>query len=211
MVTENNVWREILKFCAWRLISKSFETLHLAGVWRASDAMFWNQTSDARFKNQVSDATFQNLPPDANFRWPCVRRYLILGVYPSWLPPWLKSYSLNYFWSCSPRAWTWFPVLLLKLSYRSPSFYFYQEAAYTRLLNVSMYRMNWTLSVWGGVCVSHCSTKKDHSVRGSVCLTAQPGRAWNKQRIYSPAKCWSNGFSNRGKCLYRYSFIVKAA
>ncbi len=44
-----------------------FEISRLAGVWQASDAMFWNHTSDEKFQNQVSDAAFQNIPPDATF------------------------------------------------------------------------------------------------------------------------------------------------
>ena len=67
MVTQNNVWHRILKSCAWLLISKCyvwlasggrqmqcFETLCLVGVWRVSDAMFWDHTSDTTFQNQAS-------------------------------------------------------------------------------------------------------------------------------------------------------------
>ncbi len=80
MVTEYNAWRMILKSCAWCLISKCcvwrasdwclaqcFEKLRLAGIWRASRAMFWNHMSGAMFQNQASGATFQNHPPDAIF------------------------------------------------------------------------------------------------------------------------------------------------
>ncbi len=65
-------------------LTPDFETLHLAGVWRASDAMFskscvwWasglrqtqclrNHTSGAIFQNEASDAIFENLLPDAIF------------------------------------------------------------------------------------------------------------------------------------------------
>ncbi len=105
MVTEYNVWRMILKSCAWRVISKHcirhpsdtdqtqlFKTLHLAGVWQASGAMFWNHMSCAMFKNQVSGSTFQNLPPDAIFcdyasdvyhEWHSVVQNLNQNAYPA--------------------------------------------------------------------------------------------------------------------------------
>ncbi len=56
MVLENNVWCMILKFCAWRLISKCY--VYLAGVWRTSDEMFWNQASGATFQNLLRDTIF---------------------------------------------------------------------------------------------------------------------------------------------------------
>ncbi len=107
IVTENCVWQKILKSCAWRLISKRcvwqasdgrlaqcFEKLRLAGVWRASGAMYWNQTSGAMFQNQASGATFQNLLPDTIFcdyasdvyhEWHIVPNNIqSLGIYGPW-------------------------------------------------------------------------------------------------------------------------------